>query len=62
MEQRPKCETGNHQNPTGENRQQPIDIGHRNFLFDMSPEARGKKAKMNYWNLIKIKKKKTSLQ
>ena len=24
MDERPKCETGNHQNPTGENRQQPL--------------------------------------
>ena len=24
MDERPKCETGNHQNPRGENRQQPL--------------------------------------
>ena len=25
-----------------------FDLGHSNFLFDMSPEARETKAKMNY--------------
>ena len=24
MDERPECETGNHQNPRGENRQQPL--------------------------------------
>ena len=32
-----------------------FDLGHSNFLFDMSPEAREIKAKMNYWYLIKRK-------
>ena len=32
-----------------------FDLGHRNFLLNTSPEARETKAKMNYWNLIKIK-------
>ena len=31
-----------------------FDFGHSNFLFNMSPEARETKAKMNYWDLIKI--------
>ena len=31
-----------------------FDLGHSN-LFNMSPEARETKAKMNYWDLIKIK-------
>ena len=31
------------------------DLGHSIFLLDMSPEARETKAKMNYWDLIKIK-------
>ena len=31
------------------------DLSHSNFLLDMSPEARKRKAKMNYWDLIKIK-------
>ena len=37
MDERPKCETGNHQNPQGEQRQQPLDLGHSNFLLDGSP-------------------------
>ena len=32
-----------------------FDLGCSNFLFNMSPEARETKAKMNYWDLIKIK-------
>ena len=31
-----------------------FDLGHSNFLLDMSPEARKSKAKMNSWDLIKI--------
>ena len=31
------------------------DLSHSNFLLDTSPEARELKAKMNYWNLMKIK-------
>ena len=33
-----------------------FDLGHGNFLLNTSPEARETKAKMNYWDLIKIKK------
>ena len=32
-----------------------LDLGHSKFLLNMSPEARETKAKMNYWDLIKIK-------
>ena len=32
-----------------------FDFGHGNFLLNTSPEARETKAKMNYWDLIKIK-------
>ena len=32
-----------------------FDLGCSKFLFDMSPEARETKVKMNYWDLIKIK-------
>ena len=32
-----------------------FDLGHSNFLLDMSLEVRATKAKMNYWNHIKIK-------
>ena len=33
-----------------------FDLGHINFLLNTSPETRETKAKMNYWDLIKIKK------
>ena len=55
MDERPKCETGNHQNPTGETGSNLFDLSCSNFLLDMSPEARETKAKMNYWDIIKIK-------
>ena len=32
-----------------------LGLGCSNFLLDMFPEARETKAKMNYWDLIKIK-------
>ena len=32
-----------------------FDLGHSSFLLNMSPETRETKAKMNYWDLIKIK-------
>ena len=51
----PNSNTGNHWNLRGEHRQQFFYLGHSNFLLDMSPEARETKAKMNYWDLIKIK-------
>ena len=32
-----------------------FDLGHSNFLLNMSPEAKETKPKINYWNFIKIK-------
>ena len=32
-----------------------FDFSHSNFLFDTPPKARELKAKMSYWDLIKIK-------
>ena len=32
-----------------------FDFSHSNFLLHMSPDAREIKAKMNYWDVIKIK-------
>ena len=32
-----------------------FDLSHSNFLLDTSPETRETKAKLNYWDLIKIK-------
>ena len=31
------------------------DLSHSNFLLDISPKARETKAKMKYWDLMKIK-------
>ena len=55
MDERPKLETGSHQNPWGESRQNLFDLWCSSFLLDRSPEARETKAKMNYLDLIKIK-------
>ena len=38
----------------------PFDLGCSNFLLNTSPQARETKAKMNYWDIIKIKKKKNN--
>ena len=48
--------TGNYQNPRGESRKHFFDLGCSNFLLNTSLEARATKAKMNYWDLNKIKK------
>ena len=32
-----------------------FDLGCRNFLLDTSPKVRETKAKMNFWDLMKIK-------
>ena len=47
MDKGPECEAENHQNPTGESCS--------NTLLDTSPQARELKAKMNYWDLMKIR-------
>ena len=38
------------------------DIGSSNIFLDMSPGAREIKAKINYWDYIKIKKKASAQQ
>ena len=55
MDERPKCKTGSHQNPRGESRQNLFDLGRSNFLLNTSLETRQTEAKMNCWDLIKIK-------
>ena len=52
MVERSKCETRVHQNPRGEH---VFNLGHSNFLQDISMKARETKAKMNYWDFIKIR-------
>ena len=55
MDERPKCKTGSHQILKGKEGKNLFYLGHSNFLLNMSPEAWETKAKMNYWDLIKIK-------
>ena len=55
MNERPKCETGNHQNPRGDTGSNLCDLSCSNLLLHMLPKTRETKAKMNYWHLIKIK-------
>ena len=46
MDERPKCEIGNHQNPVEENKGSNLfDISHSNFFLDISPEAKENKSK-----------------
>ena len=40
MDEGPECQTGNHQNPTGESRKNLFDLSHSNFLPDTSSKAR----------------------
>ena len=47
MDERPKCETGKHQNLQEKTGNNLFDLGHSNFLLDMSPKAREIKAKMS---------------
>ena len=55
MDESPKCKTGSHQNPRGKAGKNLFDLGRSNFLLNTSLEARETKAKINYWDLIKIK-------
>ena len=54
MDEKPMCKTENHQNPTGENRQQPFDLGHSNFLLDS--KGKGNKSKNELWGSYQDKK------
>ena len=55
MNERPRCETGIHQNPRGEHRQQHLRHRPKQHFHDTSPKARETKDKMNLWDFIKIK-------
>ena len=55
MDERPRCETGIHQNPRGEHRQQPLQHLPKQTFHDTAPKARATKDKMNLWDFIKIK-------
>ena len=55
MDKGPECETGNHQILEEKAGKNLSDLSRSNFLIDTSPKARELKAKMNYWDLMKIK-------
>ena len=51
-----ECETGNHQNPRGESRKKISLTSAAAISYLTHPQkARELKAKMNYWDLMKIK-------
>ena len=56
MDERPLCETGIHQNPRGEHRQQPLRHQPQQLLSRHVSKGKGnKRKKMNFWDFIKIK-------
>ena len=55
MDERPKCETGNHQNSIGENSQQPLWSQPQQFLAWHMSKGKGIKSKNELWDLIKLK-------
>ena len=55
MDKGPECETGNHQNPEEKAGENLSHLSRSSFLLHTSPKARELKAKMNYWDLMKIK-------
>ena len=55
IDERPKCKIGSHQNPQGESRWKPVWSWPQQFLTQHVSGGRETKAKMNYWDLIKIK-------
>ena len=55
MNQRPKCETGHYKTPGGKHRQNTFYINHSNFFFNPFPRIIEIKAKINKWDLLKLK-------
>ena len=47
--------TGIHKSPKTKHRQTLFDINHSNIFLDLSPQAKETKAKINKWELIKLK-------
>ena len=45
MDERPKCEAGNHQNPRGESRQEPLGPQSQKFLTRHISKGKGVKSK-----------------
>ena len=55
MDKGPECEPENQKTPEEKAGKDLSDFSHSNFLLDTSPKARELKAKMNHWDLMKIK-------
>ena len=55
IDESPKCETGNIKILEEKTGSYLFDLGLGNFLLDMILKSRETKAKMNYWDLIKMK-------
>ena len=49
------CSKGNHKTPISEYRQNILGHNHSNIFLDQSPKAKEMKAKINNWDLIKLK-------
>ena len=50
-----KCNTRNYKTPRGKHRQTLSDITHSRILYDPPPRVMEIKAKINKWDLIKLK-------
>ena len=55
MDSRSKLKTRNCKTPRGEHRQNTSDINHSRILYDPPPRVMEIKAKINKWDLIKLK-------
>ena len=55
MDERPQCDTESIQILEENIHSNLFDISHRNFFQDTSPKTNERKAKMNFWDFIKIK-------
>ena len=55
MDSRSKLKTRNCKTPRGEHRQNTSDINHSRILYDPPPRVMEIEAKINKWDLIKLK-------
>ena len=55
MDYRPKCKTGHYQTLRGKHRKNTLDINHSKIFFDPLPRVMEIKAKINKWDLMKLK-------
>ena len=55
MDKRSKCKTRNYKTPRGEHRKTLSDINHSSILYDPHPRILETKAKINKWDLMKLK-------